>query len=225
ALGILYPYMLYRAVKTRNLKVGDVLLALIGFCTVSLVLGLNLGGVILQRNEAQTIFIVFVFLTCLLALSSQLHLNMGFQIGTGICLLLCLFWWMPGIQGLVSWIYETSLGDMAHLYRGAGHMDLLQAIVSFFTSLGGLSLLVSAILILLEIVSIIKRKERNESILWFYLSLTMLLIPVIVIALSFGSDYRRAFIGFSVLFLILGILVLQPKYSRPRVRLLVLIGY
>lgn len=131
-------------------------------------------------------------------------------------------WWLPGIQALYGWIYETSFGQMVHLYPRWGRLGLVDAFASFLRGLGGNQLIVLGGLSALTLAGFRRAKLPIWSLTLTAWGLGVVGLVAVTTAFSPGSDPRRAFVGFFILLAGLGVVAAHPSGPFPRARLAIL---
>lgn len=148
-------------------------------------------------------------------------LNQGFLQMTSLICILVAFWWAPGVGKLLSWVFLAT-GKLAEDAYAYGEMTPVIATYSFFKTLGGNQMLVSSIVFIIFYL-LSGRKFCVGKSRFFprlqLLCLGMIFPPVIALSLTPDIDYRRAFIGFSILHLFLLIASLNRNLPFRKLRL------
>src|SRR6185436_19615117 len=90
----------------------------------------------------------------------------------------------------------------------------------FTSTLGGWALVgVFAIACLGLLAYVRNRVLVSDSLLNILFAFSKIIIPVVLVGISGAADYRRAYIGFSVILLTFTILALTPQLALPQLRL------
>jgi hypothetical protein len=218
-IGFVIVALIKKAIRFR-----DLLCSLpFGLLTLGLFV-LSLSGK-LSRLKLVAIFLlaVVVFLIPLLN-SKKWKLYFPYQLAFYLANTLILFWWFPFMRRFYEWIIIPT-GVTATRYHDVGQMVLFQAIPSFFVNVGGFPLLFLAILSIFTCLLGVKYWKQIAGSYFFYslVAITMILPPIVLLSMTPDIAYRRAFCGFSFLFLINAIFAVHSRAILSRIRLLLVL--
>lgn len=224
AFGILLLVFVYTSYKKQNVNSRD-LIATVSILFITCLLLLVRIFFPISLNVLAVLWSTMLLLSAIpLLFWRRLGFHLPYLLTFYICNFLASAWWLKGIRDLYSWVYETSFGTMPRLYSGQGHMNFFDAIINFFSALGGYPLLGILGLVILGILAMRQKKNMFCNYVPVFVAiLSMIIVPLVLISMSPSADYRRAFVGFAVLILATSILAVHPKLILPRLRLLLLI--
>ena len=224
AITIPFVFFMCSSWRERKLRVYDLIFTILLF-----VLSGGLFWTIVFSSFPLRNNLKFMIMICAILLSivifylyrKRLSLNLSYFYAAIICVSLVLIWWIPGIKVLYSWL-QMLLNVSPKFYHLYGLMNPLQAIIAFFSNLGGFPLLMNLILFVTSILvaSFYLKIEWRNPVKYFLIALAMLLPPIVMLSLTADIDFRRAFPGFAILNLVAIIFAIHPDYVWKRFRFL-----
>jgi len=213
------------AVKLRILTKNDVFMSASFSATALILLVAQMAfPAFLPIWFVLLILILILNLACVLAFQT-LDLSLPFGITFFLCQSMIAGWWLPQSHKLREWVNLTT-GIVAATYHDQGSMNTLQAIESFFITLGGYPLLIALILFALGTLFLLIQVPPSKIDPTIYkqfgrdvaFAVAMILPPTIALSLTPDIAYRRAYIGFAFLLLVVSTFAVHPVLPWRRLR-------
>ena len=126
--------------------------------------------------------------------------NVALAASIAVALLGAGMWYGPRMHGLAIWVWQCSLGDMIHLYKGRECLNPWAAMTTYLQELGGWQLAGVALLAVAVLPLACRRRPLAGS---FFLAIgaAQVVLVLVLATLMAGSDLRRGLAGFYHLFI------------------------
>jgi hypothetical protein len=132
-------------------------------------------------------------------------------------------WWLPRMQALYYWLYQTSIGPMSQLYPGKLNAGFINNVSSIFYNMGHFPLLWTTCIALLSILPSLGKMRYHKNILILpLLSLGMIFPYLIILIFSGTSASRRILPGMCVFHTSLFIIGAYPQFRFFKFRQILL---
>lgn len=213
-LVLLVIFLAY-AMKSRVIGARDVVVGVTLATTTTMLCLLEAFTKVPMRWIGILGFVAVVVSVLIFWNTSYLRLSAGFISWFIPMNAFTLIWWLPFSRELYSWLHTAS-GEMAKLYAPHRKLGLLQTFWGFFSNLGRAPL---AIVFFMALAGAALRRDTARLFrMAVIVGTTMVILPILFQSLTNDTDYRRAYIGFAVLPLLLSIVALHPVTRRARLR-------
>lgn len=212
AAGLIFLALAWTGLRHKTLRWSDLLLALAAAAAVAAFLLLRIKSApFAWRAPLVVAGIVGVYAWIVRRAGGRLNVAFAASVATG--LLVVGLWYAPRMHGLAGWVWQCSVGDMVHLYKGIARTSPAAAIMTYLRALGGWQL--AGVALLSAAVLPLAYKCR----LWaggFFLALGAAQVALVLLLamLMEGTDLRRGLCGFYCLFI--GLTLLAVAGGGPR---------
>jgi len=109
-------------------------------------------------------------------------------------------WYWPRMRGLCGWVWQCTIGDMAHLVKGNGSLTPIAAVGIYLRELGGWQLFAAALVSAIVLIFAYKRRPIAGGY-FMVIGAAQVILVLVLTSLMETSDLRRGLAGFYDLFL------------------------